>query len=120
MRLGAAFQKVNFLRDINVDLNQLGRNYFPQVDFTHFDEPTKKRIEEDIAKDFKAAYEGLKQLPRSARFGVYVAYVYYLALFKKIKNTPFSTMLTKRIRVQNHRKFSILAYSFVKHQLNLI
>ena len=120
MRLGAAFQKVNFLRDINVDLNQLGRNYFPQVDFTHFDEPTKKRIEEDIAKDFKAAYEGLKQLPRSTRFGVYVAYVYYLALFKKIKNTPFSTMLTKRIRVQNHRKFSILAYSFVKHQLNLI
>ena len=120
MRLGAAFQKVNFLRDINVDLNQLGRNYFPQVDFTHFDELTKKRIEEDIAKDFKAAYEGLKQLPRSARFGVYVAYVYYLACFKKIKNTPFSTMLTKRIRVQNHRKFSILAYSFVKHQLNLI
>ena len=98
----------------------MGRNYFPQVDFTHFDGLTKKRIEEDIAKDFKAAYEGLKQLPLSARFGVYVAYVYYLARFKKIKNTPFSTMLTKRIRVQNHRKFSILAYSFVKHQLNLI
>jgi 15-cis-phytoene synthase len=120
MKLGSAFQKINFLRDLNADYNQMGRTYFPGVDLSHFDDETKKQIEEDIAADFKAGYEGVRQLPRCARFGVYVAYLYYLALFKKIKQTPSSTVLTQRIRVRNRRKLSILAYSFVKHQLNLI
>ncbi len=120
MKLGSAFQKINFLRDLNADYNQMGRTYFPGVDLSRFDESTKKQIEQDVAADFKEGYEGIKQLPKSARFGVYVAYVYYLALFEKIKNTSSSTVLTKRIRVRNRRKLSILAYSYVKHQLNLI
>jgi 15-cis-phytoene synthase len=120
MKLGSAFQKINFLRDLNADYIQMGRTYFPGVDLSRFDDETKKQIEEDIAADFKAGYEGIKQLPRTARFGVYVAYLYYLALFEKIKNTPSTTVLKERIRVRNRRKLSILAYSFVKHQLNLI
>ena len=120
MRLGSAFQKINFLRDLNADFTQMGRTYFPNVDLAQFDETTKQKIEDDIALDFKAGYEGIKQLPRSARFGVYVAYLYYLALFEKIKNTPSSIVLTQRIRVRNRKKLSILAYSYLKHQLNLI
>lgn len=120
MKLGAAFQKINFLRDLNADFNGMGRSYFPGVDLTNFNEDTKKEIEEDIARDFNAGYEGIKQLPRSARFGVYVAYLYYMALFEKIKNTPCHVVLQSRIRVRNRRKISILAYSYLKHQLNLL
>lgn len=120
MKLGSAFQKINFLRDLNADFNGMGRSYFPGVDLTHFNETTKREIEDDIAKDFNAGYEGIKQLPRSARFGVYVAYLYYMALFEKIKNTPSNIILTNRIRVRNRRKLTILAYSYVKHQLNLL
>jgi len=120
MKLGSAFQKINFLRDLNSDFVGMGRSYFPGIDLTNFDEQNKLKIESDIEKDFDAGYEGIKQLPRSARFGVYVAYLYYLALFEKIKNTPSQTVLKNRIRVRNRRKLSILAYSFVKHQLNLI
>lgn len=120
MKLGSAFQKINFLRDLNADFNGMGRSYFPGVDLTHFTEETKKGIEDDIAKDFHEGYEGIKQLPRSARFGVYVAYLYYMALFEKIKNTPCHVVLQSRIRVRNRRKISILAYSYLKHQLNLI
>jgi len=120
MKLGSAFQKINFLRDLNADFNGMGRSYFPGVDLTHFTEETKKEIEDDIAKDFNAGYEGIKQLPRSARFGVYVAYLYYMALFEKIKTTPCHVVLQSRIRVRNRRKISILAYSYVKHQFNLL
>lgn len=120
MKLGSAFQKINFLRDLNADFNGMGRSYFPGVDLTHFTEETKKEIEDDIDKDFHAGYEGIKQLPRSARFGVYVAYLYYMALFEKIKNTPCHVVLQSRIRVRNRRKISILAYSYLKHQLNLL
>ncbi|MBI3218719.1 MAG: phytoene/squalene synthase family protein [Bacteroidetes bacterium] len=120
MKLGAAFQKINFLRDLNADYMQMGRNYFPGIDLSNFNEDAKRMIEEDIAADFAEGYKGIKQLPRCARLGVYVAYLYYMALFEKIKNTPCHTVLTKRIRVRNRRKISILAYSFVKHQLNLI
>jgi phytoene/squalene synthetase len=120
MKLGSAFQKINFLRDLNADFNGMGRSYFPGVDLTHFTEETKKEIEDDIAKDFHSGYEGIKQLPKSARFGVYVAYLYYMALFEKIKNTPCHVVLQSRIRVRNRRKISILAYSYLKHQLNLI
>ncbi len=120
MKLGSAFQKINFLRDLNADFNGMGRSYFPGVDLTNFTESTKREIEDDIAKDFHAGYEGIKQLPRSARFGVYVAYLYYMALFEKIKNTPCHVVLQSRIRVRNRRKISILAYSYLKHQLNLL
>lgn len=120
MKLGSAFQKINFLRDLNADFNGMGRSYFPGVDLTHFNEATKREIEEDIAKDFHDGYEGIKQLPRSARFGVYVAYLYYIALFEKIRNTSSDVILTNRVRVRNRRKLTILAYSYVKHQLNLL
>lgn len=120
MKLGSAFQKINFLRDLNADYMQMGRNYFPVIDLSNFNEDAKRAIEKDIAVDFAEGYKGIQQLPRSAKLGVYVAYLYYMALFEKIKNTPCHTVLTKRIRVRNRIKISILAYSFVKHQLNLI
>jgi phytoene/squalene synthetase len=120
MKLGSAFQKINFLRDLKADFNGMGRTYFPGIDLTNFDEASKSKIEADIAEDFHAAYLGIRQLPRTARFGVYVAYLYYLALFEKIKNTPSHVVLQNRIRVRNRHKLSILAYSFVKHQLNMI
>jgi phytoene/squalene synthetase len=120
MRLGAAFQKINFLRDLNADFTILGRSYFPGVDLDHFDETSKRQIEASISADLHVGYLGIKQLPRSARFGVYVAYAYYLALFKKIKNTSSEHMLKSRIRIRNRYKATLLAYSYVKHQLNML
>jgi phytoene/squalene synthetase len=120
MSLGSAFQKVNFLRDFKDDCVGLGRTYFPGIDFNNFSKESKRVIEADIEKDFNRALLGIKKLPRSSRFGVYVAYVYYLALFKKIKNTPSESVITKRIRIRNRQKIRLLAYSFFKHQLNLI
>lgn len=120
MRLGSAFQKINFLRDLRADFLEMGRTYFPGVDLKNFDEHTKKKIEDDIAADFEAGFQGIKQLPRTCRLGVYVAYLYYLALFEKIRKTPCHYVMQNRIRIRNRRKISILAYSFVKHQLNLI
>jgi len=120
MNLGSAFQKVNFLRDLNADYTVLGRTYFPGIEIMSFDEPGKRLIEEDIERDFQESYKGIKQLPHSARFGVYVAYVYYRALFRKIKNTPSTMVLNSRIRIRNRDKARLLAYSFLKHQLNLL
>lgn len=120
MSLGAAFQKVNFLRDLRADFIGMGRTYFPGIDFQKFNEACKHKIEESIKKDFDHAFIGIKQLPRSSRFGVYVAYVYYLALFRKIKNTPSELVIKSRIRIRNRHKAGLLAYSFVKHQLNLL
>jgi phytoene synthase len=119
MKLGAAFQKVNFLRDLRADFEDMGRTYFPGIDLRNFDEGSKRDIEESIAADFREAYEGILQLPRSSRFGVYVAYVYYLALFRKIRNTPSAVVLKSRIRIKTRQKATLLAYSFVKHQLNM-
>ncbi len=118
--LGAAFQKVNFLRDVKADYNTLNRTYFPGVDFSNFTERTKAQIEQDIAIDFKQAYEGILQLPWKARFGVYVAYKYYLSLFNKIRKTEPSQILESRIRIPNYRKAMILVRAGVKNQLNLI
>jgi phytoene synthase len=98
----------------------MGRSYFPELDLSNFTKESKQQIEVSIKKDFDIGYEGIKQLPRKAKLGVYVAYVYYLALFKKIKNTPSERVLKSRIRIRNRHKISILCYSFVKHQLNLI
>jgi 15-cis-phytoene synthase len=120
MSLGSAFQKINFLRDLNADYTGLGRTYFPGLALNDFDEKNKKAIEESIAKDFNEAFRGIKQLPRGSRFGVYVAYVYYLALFRKIRNTPSHMVLKSRISIRKRQKATLLAYSFVKHQLNII
>lgn len=120
MSLGSAFQKINFLRDLQADYIHMGRSYFPDLDLDQFNEEKKKEIEESIRYDFDEGLKGIKLLPRSSRFGVYVAYVYYLALFNKIKNTPCERVLESRIRIRNRHKATLLAYSYVKHQLNLI
>lgn len=118
--LGAAFQKVNFLRDLKADNNELSRMYFPGCDFSNFSEKDKKEIEKDIEIDFRQAYEGILKLPVRARFGVYVAYKYYISLFKKIKKTNPSQILQKRIRIPDHHKVMIVVRAGVKQQLKLI
>jgi len=120
MRLGAAFQKINFLRDLKADYLEMGRCYFPDLEPSHFDQKSKRKIEDDIASDFNAGFEGIKLLPHSVKLGMYVAYVYYYTLFKKIKNTSPERVLQQRIHIPNRHKISLLAFSFLKHQLNLI
>jgi phytoene synthase len=118
--LGAAFQKVNFLRDAKSDLEDRGRTYFPGVDFRHFTEHDKKQIEESIQKDFDDGFAGIKQLPEGTRVGVYIAYIYFLQLFKKISHTPAKTILQQRIRVSDTRKLSLYCKAMVQQRLNLI
>lgn len=120
MSLGSAFQKVNFLRDLKADYTGMGRSYFPGVEVNRFDDGSKAEIEKSIETDFQDGFSGIRKLPRTARFGVYMAYMYYLALFEKIKNTPSESVLRSRIRIRNRHKATLLAYSFVKHQLNMI
>jgi len=118
--LGAAFQKVNFLRDAKSDYEDRGRTYFPGINFKNFTEDDKRRIEADIQKDFDAGFEGIKQLPQGTRPGVYIAYMYYLQLFKKISNTPASMVLQKRIRVSGTRKISLYCKAVLQQKLKLI
>ena len=118
--LGAAFQKVNFLRDVKADYEQLNRTYFPGVDFRNFTSSMKKKIEEDIAKDFTEAYLGILKLPAKARFGVYVAYKYYLSLFDKIKKIKPSRILEQRISIPKYGKAYILAKAGLRSQFNLL
>ncbi len=118
--LGAAFQKVNFLRDVKADYEQLSRTYFPEVDFNNFTPSMKKQIEEDITIDFTAAYDAILNLPVKARFGVYVAYKYYLSLFKKIKKSNPSNILEQRIRIPNYGKAFIVAKAGLRSQLNIL
>ncbi|MFZ9657299.1 MAG: phytoene/squalene synthase family protein [Crocinitomicaceae bacterium] len=120
MKLGAAFQKINFLRDLKADYQELGRTYFPGINLAQFNNAIKKEIEADIALDFQMGYEGILLLPRKARFGVYMAYKYYFKLFKKIKSTPAEMVLNERIRIPNYRKMRILLTSYVRHNLNLL
>jgi phytoene/squalene synthetase len=120
MALGSAFQKINFLRDLNADYDKLGRTYFPGVDLKEFNDETKRQIEEEIEEDFYQGYLGIKKLPKSARFGVYVAYVYYYSLFSKIKSTPSSAILQQRIRIPNNQKFALLFKSYIKHSFNIL
>ncbi|MCU0397664.1 MAG: phytoene/squalene synthase family protein [Cyclobacteriaceae bacterium] len=120
MSLGSAFQKINFLRDLQADYLHMGRTYFPDLDLSQFTEEKKREIEESIQVDFDEGLKGIKMLPRSSRFGVYVAYMYYVALFNKIRNTPCHRVLESRIRIRNRHKATLLAYSYVRHQLNLI
>lgn len=120
MKLGAAFQKVNFLRDLNNDFNELGRVYFPGVDFNSFTEEDKKDIELEILADFEEAFQGIKQLPRSSQFGVYVAYVYYKSLFNKILAIPSKAILNERIRISNQKKMRLMVSSYFKYSFSLI
>lgn len=119
-RLGAAFQKVNFLRDIKADFEGLERMYFPNCDFTNFTEVDKDAIEADIQADFDAALVGIKMLPENCRFGVYLAFKYYYALFKKIKNTAHGALLSSRIRIPDYGKFFILLNAKIRTSLNLL
>jgi phytoene synthase len=118
--LGAAFQKVNFLRDIKADSQQLKRTYFPGVDFNDFTLDKKAEIENDIEKDFQSAFDGIMQLPVKARFGVYVAYKYYLSLFKIIKNAQPEILLENRIRIPNYSKAFIVMRAGLRSQLNML
>lgn len=120
MKLGSAFQKVNFLRDMKSDYESLGRVYFPGLDLSTFTEKEKEEIQHDIQKDFDDALEGIRALPGSSRFGVYVAYIYYLALFNKIKTVSSANIMSKRIRIPNSQKISLLAGSYVRHSLGII
>lgn len=118
-KLGAAFQKVNFLRDIKSDFEERGRVYFPGVDFNHFDKTVKTLIEEDIQKDFDDSLIGIEQLPKSAKLGVKVAYLYYQKLFDKIKGLPAETITQKRIRIPNSQKISLLIGTYFESKLGL-
>ena len=120
-RLGSAFQKVNFLRDLKDDINVLNRSYFPNINLKELDTISKNIIIQDIESDFEFAYKnGILNLPIEAKFGVYMAYRYYKKLLKKLKNTPSSKIINTRIRVSNPMKINLLARSYVKYKLNLM
>lgn len=120
MRLGAAFQKVNFLRDVKADYEELGRSYFPGVDLSRFSCEDKLRIEAEIENDFNEALKGIRQLPGGARRGVYLAYMYYRQLFVRIKNVPAHRVMQERIRVPNSIKIGLTFNSLLRHKFNLL
>lgn len=121
MRLGSAFQKVNFLRDLKADFEQLDRSYFPNVDLKRLNAESKEAIIKDIEADFEDAFKnGILQLPVEAKFGVYMAYRYYRKLLNKLKATPSSKIMDTRVRISNPMKINLLARSYVKYKLNLI
>ena len=120
MSLGSAFQKVNFLRDLKADFEDLSRTYFPNTDLNELNEVSKKAIITDIEEDFTKGLEGIKRLPLEARFGVFMAYRYYNKLLDKLKKTPALEIKSTRIRVPNYKKVELLTRSYVKYQLNLI
>lgn len=120
MKLGSAFQKINFLRDFKADADALGRLYFPQLRTQAFDQITKEEIEKDIIKDFKMGFEGIKKLPKDARFGVYVAYIYYSQLLAKIMDMPASVIMEERVRISDKRKYALFFGSYFRHSFNLL
>jgi len=120
MRLGSAFQKINFLRDLKADFKDLGRSYFPGIDMNNWDDTTKAAIEEDIEKDFSDGLSGIRKLPDGARFGVYVAYVYFHELLLKIRRVKADKLLNKRIRVTNPRKYMLLLTAYTWNLINRI
>ena len=120
MKLGAAFQKVNFLRDMKDDYVVLGRTYFPNVNLEHFSSDIKKEIELEIEQDFSTALTGIKKLPSSSKGGVYLAYVYYRSLFKKIKKVPAHQILNERIRINNGKKFGLMLNSLLMQKMKLV
>lgn len=120
MSLGSAFQKVNFLRDLKADYEDLSRTYFPNTDLSQLDENSKQAIIKDIENDFERGLQGIKQLPLEARFGVFMAYRYYNKLLEKLKKTPALEIKSTRIRVPDYKKVELLTRSYVKYQLNLL
>ena len=120
MKLGAAFQKINFLRDLKADFETLGRSYFPNIELTSFNTKAKLEVEQEIENDFKEALIGIKKLPASSKGGVYLAYVYYISLFKKIKGVPAEKVMNKRIRVSNSEKFALMLNSMVQYKMNML
>ena len=120
MRLGSAFQKVNFLRDLKADFEDLSRTYFPETDLNQLDEISKQKIIKEIEADFEAGYYGILELPLEARFGVYTAYSYYKKLLYKLKKTPSAEIKNTRIRVPNYQKYSLFAKCYFTYKLNII
>ena len=120
MKLGSAFQKVNFLRDLKADFEDLSRTYFPNTNLNQLDEISKKQIIEEIEADFKAGYEGIIKLPLEAKFGVYMAYVYYKKLLSKLKKTPSAEIKNTRIRVPDYEKVGLFAKSYLTYRLNFL
>ena len=120
MKLGSAFQKINFLRDLKDDFHILGRNYFPHIEMNGFNNDIKKQIENEIALEFKESLVGIKLLPSNSRFGVYLAYKYYLSLFKKIKNLSAEKILNERIRIPDGQKLSLAMSSYLQYKMSLL
>ncbi len=119
-KLGEAFQKVNFLRDMLSDYHDRGRVYFPEVDFERFDPQMKRDIEKEIDEDFQQAYDGIKNLRKDVRLGVYLAYSYYLKLLHKIRQAPHDALLEKRFRISNRKKILLLMKCYMQNQLNTV
>jgi phytoene synthase len=120
MRLGSAFQKVNFLRDLKSDFDQLNRSYFPNTDLSRLDEASKKQIIDDIESDFRVGFEGILHLPIEAKFGVYTAYIYYKKLLSKLKRTPPMEIKNTRIRVPDYQKYGLFAKCYFTYKLNIL
>ncbi|MBK5212967.1 MAG: phytoene/squalene synthase family protein [Flavobacteriaceae bacterium] len=120
MNLGSAFQKVNFLRDLKEDFDNLNRNYFPNTNLNALDEVSKEKIIQEIEENFNKGYLGILLLPHDAKLGVYIAYRYYRRLLKKLQQTPATEIKNARIRVPNSEKIGLLTRSYVKYQLNLV
>ena len=120
MRLGSAFQKVNFLRDLKADFEDLSRTYFPETDLNQLDEVSKQKIIREIESDFEAGFEGILDLPIEAKFGVYTAYTYYKKLLSKLKRTPSEEIKNTRIRIANYQKYGLFAKCYFTYKLNII
>ncbi len=120
MKLGSAFQKVNFLRDLQADYQVLGRSYFPDIDLTDFSESAKRQIETEIQQEFSDALIGIRLLPKNSRFGVYLAYKYYLCLFKKIRSMQPQSILQSRVRIHNGHKAVVMMKSYLRYKVALL
>jgi len=120
MKLGSAFQKVNFLRDLNHDYEQLGRTYFPNIEMSIFNRHAKDAIEAEIAEEFAEALKGIRKLPVSSKFGVYLAYKYYLSLFSKIRKLPPEKILNERVRIPNRQKVSLMMSSYIQYKMAIL
>lgn len=120
MSLGSAFQKINFLRDLNADYLGMGRVYFPNIEISELNEQTKAEIELDIEQDFNRGLQGIKMLPKRSRLGVYVAYIYYRSLFNKIKKLKAKHIMEDRIRIPNSQKVALFAGSYLRNSFNML
>jgi phytoene/squalene synthetase len=120
MKLGAAYQKINFLRDLKADYEEMGRTYFPGIDLGNFSETDNKIIEKEIEGDFMEGLRGIRMLPPESRMGVYLSFVYYYKLFQKIKRLPAKEIQKRRIRISNLRKYTLLSSVYLRHRINIL